>query len=255
LFHNCIIQYVLFISSVFSNFCKKKYFFKKQLVLEIGCDGYYNSLNFLGFCGLIGFFIGPVEEGRTKMETVHKLLIVVLVCGFFVFAGCGQQAGIKNIERICISGLDRTEAVEVSEGVLRDMNFMVAKADSEAGYVQSRPLAGGQFFEFWRKDNVGSLNSAESNLHSIRRTVELKMEEEPQEVCINCRVIVERLSMSEAAEKGVGIKYDRITGQRIRTSVLRLEPEAEQKQWIELGNDAELATAILKQIEKKASEK
>jgi len=187
------------------------------------------------------------------MKTVHKLFIVVSVCGFFVFAGCGQQAQVKNVERICLGGLDRAKAVEVSEEVLRDMNFTVTKAEPELGYVLSRPLAGGQFFEFWRKDNVGSLNNAEANLHSIRRTVELRMDEEPQEVCINCRVRVERLSLSEPAEKGVGIKYDRITGQRMRTSVLKLEPEAEQKQWIELGNDEELATAILHRIEKKVA--
>ncbi len=189
------------------------------------------------------------------MKTVHKLLIVVLVCGFFVFAGCGQPAGVRNIEQICLRGLDRVKAVEVSEAVLRDLNFTVAKSEPELGYVLSRPLAGGQFFEFWRKDNVGSLNSTEASLHSIRRTVELRIAEEPQEVCINCRVIVERLSLSEPAEKGVNIKYDRITGQRMRTSVLRLGLEAELKRWIELGNDEELATAILQRIEKKAAKK
>ncbi len=189
------------------------------------------------------------------MKAAHKLLMVVLVCGFFVFTGCGQQAQVKNVERVCLSGLDKTKAVAVSEGVLRDMNFTVTKADSGVGYVQSRPLAGGQLFEFWRKDNVGSLNTAEANLHSIRRTVELRMEEEPQEVCINCRVRVERLSLSEPAEKEVGIRFDRITGQRIRTSVLKLEPEAVRKQWIELGNDEELATVILQQIEKEAAKK
>jgi hypothetical protein len=188
------------------------------------------------------------------MKAVHRLFtVLVSIC--FLFSGCGQQAQIKNVERVCIGGLDRTKAVEVSEEVLRDMNFTVAKADSEAGYVQSRPLAGGQFFEFWRQDNVGSLNAAESNLHSIRRTVELDMQQEPRAVCINCRVMVERLSVPEAVEKDVGIEFDRITGQRMRSSILKLEPEAEQKQWIELGNDEELATAILKQIEKKAAEK
>ncbi len=222
------------------------------MVLEVGCDGYYNLLSFLRPCGRIGFFIGPVEEGRIKMKTVHKLLIVILVCVFFAFTGCGQPVQVKNVERICLTGLDRAKAVEVSEEVLRDMNFTVAKAEPELGYVLSRPLAGGQFFEFWRKDNTGSLNSAEANLHSIRRTVELRMNEEPREVCINCRVRVERLSLSEPAEKGVGIKYDRITGQRIRTSMLKLELEAEQKRWIELGNDEELATAILQRIEKKS---
>lgn len=188
--------------------------------------------------------------GKAKMKRAEVLFIVLIVV-FLFLVGCAGPKQVKEIERICLSGLSKSKAVEVSEEVLRDMNFMVAKADPNLGYVLSRPLAGGQFFEFWRKDNVDSFNAAEANLHSIRRTVELNVNEEYEKLCINCRVKVERLSLSEPVESDIGIKYDRITGQRIRTSLLKLELEGVQKEWIELGEDKKLATEILQRIEKK----
>ena len=187
-----------------------------------------------------------------KMKKIERLF-VVLIAVFLFLGGCAGPRQVKEIERICLDGLSKAKALEVSEEVLRDMNFTVAKADPNLGYVLSRPLAGGQLFEFWRKDNVGGFNAAEANLHSIRRTVEMNIDEEYEKLCINCRVKVERLSLSEFVESDVGIKYDRITGQKIRMSLLKLELDAEQKEWIELGEDGKLATVILQRIEKKTA--
>ena len=186
------------------------------------------------------------------MKTVHKLLTVVLVCGFFVFAGCGQQAQVKNVERVCLSGLDKAKAVEVSEEILRDMNFMVAKAEPELGYVLSRPLAGGQFFELWRKDNVGSMNTAEANLHSIRRTVEVDVSQKEGRLCVGCNVSVQRLNLPERLLRGKGQSYEAFTASS--PSMQKLKLDAQQRRlmaWVDLGRDELLETEILKRIEKK----
>jgi hypothetical protein len=170
-------------------------------------------------------------------------------------SGCATSQKSEQMKQACITGLNRQKAILISEEVLRDFNFSIAKEDPNTGYILTRPLAGGQFFEFWRKDNVGAFNTAESNIQSIRRTVELKMSEADRKLCINCYVRVQRLSLSGMPERDAGFKYDRITGQRIRSKALSLETKSEKMAWIELGNDELLASAILKKIEAAASKR
>jgi hypothetical protein len=169
-----------------------------------------------------------------------------------VLAGCGGQRKVEVVDKICPAGVTREAVFEASEAVLRDLNFSIDKDDPNAGVIITRPLAGGQFFEFWRKDNVGAFEAAESNLQSIRRRAELKVDEEGGRLCIRCKVNVERLSLSRPTEQSVGFKYDRITGQRIRLGQMKIQPEGAKMAWIDLGNDDKLAAVILKEIEAKA---
>ena len=199
-------------------------------------------------------------KGLTKMNTV-KSLIGLCVC-LLLLAGCaaGQKSAAKKAEteqvkEVRLAGVSRQRAIVISEQVLRDFSFSIAKEDPNTGYILTRPLAGGQFFEFWRKDNVGAFNTAESSLHSIRRTAELKMSEQNGQICINCDVHKQRLHLSESSEEKTGLKYDRITGQKIRTTSLNLDLESQQANWIELDSDNALAAAILRKIEATASKR
>jgi hypothetical protein len=199
-------------------------------------------------------------KGLTKMNTV-KSLIGFCVC-LVLLAGCAasqksatKKAEPEQVKEVRLAGVSRQRAIEVSEQVLRDFNFSIAKEDPNTGYILTRPLAGGQFFEFWRKDNVGALNTAESSLHSIRRTAELKMSEQNSQVCINCIVRKQKLCLSAPPEEKTGLKYDRITGQKIRTTSLNLDLESQQANWIELDSDNALAATILKKIESAALKK
>jgi hypothetical protein len=180
----------------------------------------------------------------------RQILIIGLGLAIVFFAGCEQQ--VKEIDKVCVTTLTREKAFSVCEDVLRDLNFTIAKADVNAGVVVSRPLQAGQFFEFWRKDNVGAFNSAEANLHSIRRIVELNINESDGQLCLNCKAIVQRLSLSEPAESQMGVEYDRLNSRNIRTTALKLGLDAQQKQWIDLGNDEKLVSLILRRIEAKA---
>jgi hypothetical protein len=180
---------------------------------------------------------------------MSKKFLLMSGLGFAIvfFAGCGQQAG--EIDKVCPAGLTKEKAVSVCEDVLRDFNFTVAKADANEGVIISRPLRAGQFFEFWRKDNVGSSNATEANLHSIRRTVEMNINQADGQLCLSCKVRVQRLSLSEPVEKQIGIEYDRTAGRNIKTTALQLDLGNTSKQWLELGNDEKLASKILKKIE------
>ena len=178
----------------------------------------------------------------------------VLFCFFImVLSGCGGS-GVKEVDEICLPNLSRAQAFEVSEKVLNDMDFTVAKLDEQAGVIISRPLAGGQFFEFWRKDDVGAFNTAEANLHTIRRTVELNISEPVGQLCVGCSVKAERLSITNIGGDYMGgLEYDRLNGRRMRTAALEMDIESAEKSWIELGEDKQLAAAILNRIQKAAA--
>ena len=77
------------------------------------------------------------------------------------------------------------------------------------------------------------------------------MSETDGRVGINCEVKVQRLHVPELNGENAGVKYDRITGRRIRTTSLSLDLEQQQITWIDLPDDLRLATAILKKIEAK----
>ncbi len=140
--------------------------------------------------------------------------------------------------------------MQAAEDCLGDMYFAIEKADVEQGLIRTRPLTGGQFFEFWRNDNVGSFNAAEANIQSIRRTAELTINEQAGKLCINCEVNVQRLNMPQRQIASSSQAYRMFT--KSRESMQRLELDASQKKtaaWVDLGKDTQLETEILKRLE------
>ena len=165
-------------------------------------------------------------------------VVLLLLTGL---AGCANQRQFKALEQICVPDTPKQQAMQIAEDVLGKMHFIVAKADTEQGFLRTRPLPGAQFFEFWRSDR-----SAEGNLHSIRRIVELNISWQGERLCIDCDVKVQRLSLPKL----------RATGQWARDTrpmqKLNLSPQQRKGMaWVDLGRDPKLETEILKQIEKR----
>jgi hypothetical protein len=188
-------------------------------------------------------------NGR-KMKKVKSLSFLTCVL-LLSLTGCAGSQRYETVKQICVPDTDKAEAMQIAEDVLGKMNFTIDKADAELGIIRSKPLQGAQFFEFWRKDTIGSFNRAEANLHSIRKIVELDIKQEDQRLCVGCDVEVQRLSIPER----------RVTGWRAYemfsesdSSMQRLELDPKQKTamaWVDLGQDDKLGTLILKRIEKR----
>ena len=186
---------------------------------------------------------------------MFKTLFTVLA-GLAILSGCGAEQSSRKAEPLRISGGGKAEAMVAAEMVLGKMGFEILKSDFESGYISTRPLRTGQFFEFWRSDAVGEFNSAESNLHCIRRTVEMKITEEAEQLYVDCDAAVERLSLSRGRVGSSSETYDKFPESRSLESFnlksidedLR---ESRGAEWIGLGADPELAEDILKQIEDK----
>ncbi len=178
-----------------------------------------------------------------------------LILGLLL-AGCTEQQQYGAVKPICVDNIDKIQAMETVEDVLAKMHFTIEKADTKSGFIRTRPLAGGQFFEFWRSDNVGADNWLESNLHSIRRVVELNMSEQDEgppksgnRLCINCEVQKYRLSMPEHQVSSSARAYEMFSESSSTLQNLKLNPEQKEGMaWIDLGKDRQLAAEILKRI-------
>jgi len=169
----------------------------------------------------------------------------------FLLSGCAKEQQIEIADKgICVAGLDKPAVMQVAEDVLAEMHFTIEKADANSGFIRTSPLSGAQFFEFWRSDNVGTFNSAEANLHSIRRIVEIRIGQKDKDVSVNCVVLVERLSLPEQEVSSSSRAYKMFSTstsamQKIRFS---LQQQAEMA-WVNLGQDKQLAAEILRRIE------
>jgi hypothetical protein len=174
-----------------------------------------------------------------------------LVCGLF-FAGCAQQQQYETVEQICPAGIDKQQAMQIAEEVLGKLHFSIAKSCPELGVIRTRPLTGAQFFEFWRKDNVGSFNFNEANLHTIRRIAELDIKQQDTQLCIRCNVNTQRLRLPEREIRSSSQAYNMFSQSSPSRQTLILHEEQKQGMaWVDLGQDKQLATVILKRIEKK----
>ena len=155
----------------------------------------------------------------------------------------------ETVEQICLPDTQKLQAMQIAEDVLGRMHFTIAKADTDQGIIRTGLLPGAQFFEFWRSDNVGTFNSTEANLHSIRRIVELDISRQGGQLCISCDAKVQRLILPEREVTSGTRAYEMFS--QSTPSIQRLKLSAEQKKgmaWVDLGKDTQLATEILKRI-------
>ena len=168
--------------------------------------------------------------------------------GMFV-ASCAEQQQYGAAKPIRVENIDKLQVMEAAEEVLVKMHFTIEKANTENGFIKTKPLQGAQFFEFWRSDNVGADNWLSSNLHSIRRIVELNINEQDMGLHINCDVKIYRLSLPEREIRSAHA-YNLFSTSSPTVQRIQLHPEQKADMaWIDLGNDGQLATEILKRIE------
>ncbi len=185
----------------------------------------------------------------SEMNTLKSLLFTVCTALLFS-AGCAREQQFKAVEKICVPAASKSQAMETAENVLDRMCFAIDKSDADSGIIRTRPLPGAQFFEFWRSDNVGAFNSAEASLHTIRRTVQLNINQQDGQLCIDCNVKTQRLNLPERPLFSGAHGYEMFT--RSSESMHKLKIHSEQKigmAWIDLGRDSRLETEILKRIE------
>lgn len=185
--------------------------------------------------------------------TEQKCRISLYLCFFaalclFYVSGCGQNQKVSG-NAITTEGNEVSRTMQAAENVLIKMYFDIEKADYDKGYIRTRPLAGAQSFEFWRSDNVGLDNQLLSNMHSIRRIVELNISNPDGKLNTDCKVLVQRLSMPQREITSRARAYQMFTRSSISFQRLELNPEQEKGMaWLDLDRDTKLEAEILKRI-------
>jgi len=170
----------------------------------------------------------------------------------FVLTGCQLEPQQQAVKPVCVTGMNKQAALAAAEDVLVRMHFVIEKLDVQAGYIRTRPLMGAQSFEFWREDNVGRFNRLQSNLHTIRRTVEMRVSESPGQLCIAPVVSVERMSLPERDAYNLSQASTMFTGSDNSMQQLRLYPDQRaQMEWIDLGRDSRLEEKITTRLKAK----
>lgn len=190
-----------------------------------------------------------MHTNNSKYKVIINLGTYALLFSVLILAGCATQQKDTTkqipVPDISVTGIDKAEAMEIVEDILAQMHFVIDKSDAEAGYIRTRPLEGAQFFEFWRSDNVGTENWLYSNLHSVRRTVEVNIDQQ-----IHCKVQIQRLSLPEQPVTSSARAYGMFSLSTPIIQTLRLNPEqAREMAWIDLGKDSELEKEIIKRID------
>jgi len=189
----------------------------------------------------------------SSVLSVYGVLRTVAIVTVCLLSGCAKKQQFEP-KPVCLANIDVNSAMVQAEKALIRMNFVVEKADMAGGIMRTGPLSGGQFFEFWRKDNRGAYNRNMANLHSVRRTAELRFAQENGQMCINCNVKVERLSIPEKEIDSSSRAYSLFSdsGQSDQSMELNAEQKASME-WVDLGRDNGLETYILKKINKRIS--
>jgi hypothetical protein len=179
--------------------------------------------------------------------------IAILSLTACLLSGCAKKQQFE-VKPVCLAGVDVQSAMAEAEKALIRMNFVVEKADPNSGVMRTRPLTGGQFFELWRQDNRGRYSGNMSNIHTIRRTAELQFAQENGQLCINCNIKVERLSLPEKEIDSSSRVYSLFSSSKESDQSMELNAEQKAKaEWVDLGQDNGLEAYILKKVNKRIS--
>ncbi len=162
-------------------------------------------------------------------------------------AGCQMaKAPMDPAEPVCLQQITSEDIILTAEEVLSDMQFHVEKLDAPNGYLKTGPISGSQFFQFWRKDTRGAYNWAETNMHSIQRMVEVHVQSEGGQNCVQCVVDMRRLSLPEQRLAGIANLVGLFSGGD--SAMRELEVPENRITWIPLGRDGNLEKYILERI-------
>jgi len=193
-----------------------------------------------------------------KYDKIKKIIelksrISLCLCFFaalclICISGCGRQQTTGG-NTVATETTEISRTMQAAEDVLIKIHFDIAKADYEKGYIRTRPLAGAQFFEFWRSDNVGMDNQLLSNMHSIRRIVELNVSDSNGTLNTDCKVHIQRLSIPQREMWSSSQAFQTFTRSSLSFQRLELHPNQEKEmEWLELDRDTKLEAEILKRL-------
>lgn len=184
----------------------------------------------------------------------YKILILLTaILTLSAVSGCHKPHPLEASQPLYLDkNADRASVLTAAEEVMRDMQFVVEKSDAQNGYLKTRPLSGGEFFEFWRKDNADAKSLAYSSMHSTQRTVEIKLISDNDRTVVDCNVQIQRLAVpanniSDFSDLPRAFSKSSSSRQNLNLK----KPLVAQMSWENIGSDEKLSAYIVSRINSK----
>jgi len=163
-------------------------------------------------------------------------------------AGCARVPEARFPNPMSLPSSDPATVEKVAQRVLLEMHFEIVYPASKPGRVDTENLTGPSWFEFWRDDSVGNFQRVESSLHTIRRSVHVRVTPAPTGSQVTVKVDKDRLSAPGTSPAGISQTYD--VYNLGKTDLARQDEFKETRYtWIPDDRDDALEQVILERIQ------
>lgn len=178
---------------------------------------------------------------------MSRTLACLLAAATLAASGCATVATGHFANPSAFTDTEPGTLEEVALRVLMELRFNIILPQARPGLIETQPLTGASWFEFWRKDTLGRMQVAEASLHTIRRRAAVSVSPAGGGSKIVVRVVKERKSAHGNTPSSLGESFN--VYETEDTELMRQDALAETDyQWIEMGRDELLEQYILERI-------
>ena len=186
---------------------------------------------------------------KPAMTKKYLPLMLIALAGL-VLIGCAEERG-PHSEAVTRCNASFEKVWNACLASLEEHSFQIDRHDRRFGLIVSKPVAGKQFFEFWRKDTASGYDLLNSSLHTIRRVVTIRIAKQgPMQFQVDIEAQAQRISTSSSQLNSTAEAFEMMGSQGVHVSPSRsdyLSPRAEPV-WVDIGREGDLEQAIMKDI-------
>jgi len=174
-------------------------------------------------------------------------LCLLLLCAAMTGSGCATGASGRFSNPMTFAGTDAETVEHVARRVLMELRFDLEYPESSEGRLATDVLTGASWFEFWREDTLGTMQSLESSLHTIRRraTVSISPKDSGSQVFV--QVVKQRKSAPGLGPETMAETFN-IYGTEDTDLMRQNELAPTLYEWVDMGRDELLEQDILERI-------
>lgn len=178
---------------------------------------------------------------------MRRALSLLLLGAAVTAAGCATVASGRFSNPMTFTETDAETVEHVARRVLMELRFGIVYPESSEGRVTTDALTGASWFEFWRKDTIGRVQSLESSLHTIRRRATVSISPKDRGSQVFVKVVKERKSAPGLGPESMAETFN-IYGIEDTDLMRQNELAPTTYEWVDMGRDELLEQDILERI-------
>jgi len=172
---------------------------------------------------------------------------VLLLAATVAAGGCATVSEGRFANPSPFTDTDAGTVEQVARRVLMELRFEPVIPAKSKGHIETQPLTGASWFEFWRKDTIGRVQVAESSLHTVRRRAMVTVSPKDGGSQVFVQVIKERAAAPGTMPTSFGYA---LSQHNVESTNLMRQDALEETDyvWVRTGRDPLLEQYILEQI-------